>query len=264
MVAMRELFDEVYGQAGLDPEEAVRNSTRGPQRTRFYARAGFSATPDGFAITLDDKTVRTPSRKPLVAPSAELAAAIAAEWDAQRDIINPMTMPLTRLANSVIDAVGDNVVAVVEDIAKYFGTDLLFYRAGHPQELVAREAAAWDPVLFWAADSLGAHFILAEGIIHIRQPDAAIAAMRAVLPGDPWSVAAMHLVTTLTGSALLAVALLRGYLDADQVWAAAHVDEDWNIERWGVDEEVAHRRAGKLVDFRAAASVLKALAPPTG
>ncbi|CAN5167064.1 ATPase [soil metagenome] len=261
---MRELFDEAYGQGGLDPEEAVRSSTRGPQRKRFHTRAGFSAAGSDFAITLDDKTVRTPSRKPLIAPSAELAASIAAEWDAQIDFINPMTMPLTRLANSVIDAVDGNVDAVVEDIAKYFGTDLLFYRAGHPQELVAREAAAWDPLLFWAAQTFGAHFMLAEGIIHVRQPDAAIAAMRAELPTDPWTVAALHLVTTITGSALLAVALLRGRLDADQVWTAAHVDEDWNIDRWGVDEEVAHRRASKLVDFRAAAAVLKALAPPTG
>jgi chaperone required for assembly of F1-ATPase len=261
---MRELFDEAYGQGGLDPEEAVRTSTRGPQRKRFYTRAGFSETAGGFAITLDDKTVRTPSRKPLLAPSAEIAASIVAEWDAQQDIINPMTMPLTRLANSVIDAVGDNVDAVVEDIAKYFGTDLLFYRAGHPQELVAREADAWDPVLFWAAETFGAHFILAEGIIHVKQPEPAIAAVRAVLPSDPWIVAALHLVTTITGSALLAVALLRGRLDADQVWAAAHVDEDWNAERWGVDEEVAHRRAGRLVDFSASAAVIKALSPPIG
>jgi chaperone required for assembly of F1-ATPase len=261
---MRELFDEVYGQAGLDPEEAVRKSTRGPQRKRFHVAAGFDETPEGFAITLDGKTVRTPSRQPLTAPSRDIAAAIAAEWDAQQDFINPMTMPLTRLANSVIDAVGDNVAAVADDIAKYVGTDLLFYRAGHPEALVAREAKAWDPVLFWAAESLGAHFILAQGIIHVRQPDAAIAAVRAMLPSDPWRVAALHLVTTVTGSALLAVALLRGRLDADAVWAAAHVDEDWNIEQWGIDEEVAARRAAKQVDFRAAASVLRALTPNPG
>eukprot|EP01035_Chromulina_nebulosa_P050631 gene50631-68873_t len=105
---MRELFDEVYGQGGLDPEEAVRQSTRGPQRKRFHVQAGFSETPDGFAITLDGKSVRTPSRQLLVVPSSDIAAAIAAEWDAQTDLINPMTMPLTRLANSVIDAVASN------------------------------------------------------------------------------------------------------------------------------------------------------------
>jgi chaperone required for assembly of F1-ATPase len=172
-----------------------------------------------------------------------------------------MTMPLTRLANSVVNGVVDQVDAVAEDIAKYFGSDLLFYRAGYPEALVAREAEHWDPVLFWAADALGAHFILAEGIVHVRQPDAAIAAARAALPKDAWSVAALHVVTTLTGSALLALALLRGRLDPDQVWKAAHVDEDWNSEKWGVDEEVAARRAARLVDFRAAAGVLKALNP---
>jgi chaperone required for assembly of F1-ATPase len=256
---MRELFDEVSGKSPLDPEEAVRPTTRGPRRKRFYAHAGVVESPGGFAITLDDKPVRIPSGRALVAPIRVIADAIAAEWNAQNETIDPLTMPMTRLANSVVDAVVDRVEAVTADVAKYIGSDLLFYRAGHPEALVAREADLWDPVLFWAADSLGAHFILAEGIVHVRQPDSAMAAARAALPTDPWSIAALHVITTLTGSALLALALLRGVLDSDQVWAAAHVDEDWNMEKWGVDAEVAARRAVGLVDFRAAASVLKAL-----
>jgi len=261
---MRELFEEVFGQSPLDPQEAVRQSTRGPQRKRFYAAAGVSAAPEGFVITLDDKPVRTPSRRPLAAPSAEIAQAMAAEWDAQQDIINPTSMPLTRLANSVIDAVTDRVDAVADDVAKYFETDLLFYRAGHPEALVEREAAHWDPVLFWAADSLGAHFILAEGIVHVRQPDQAVAAARGALPKEPWSIAALHVLTTLTGSALLPLALMHGVLDEDQVWSAAHVDEDWNAEKWGVDPEVAARRTARLVDFKAAARLLRAVHQPTG
>ncbi len=261
---MRELFDEVSGKSPLDPEEAVRRTTRGPRRKRFYTNAGVVESPGGFAITLDDKPVRTPSGRALIAPTRAIADAIVAEWDAQQEIIDPVTMPITRLANSVVDAVVDRVEAVTEDVAKYLGSDLLFYRAGHPEALVAREAELWDPVLFWAADALGAHFILAEGVVHVRQPDSAIAAARAALPADPWSIAALHVVTTLTGSALLALALLRGVLDSDQVWAAAHVDEDWNMEKWGVDEEIAARRAARLVDFRAAASVLKALNPVVG
>jgi chaperone required for assembly of F1-ATPase len=261
---MRELFDEVFGQSPLDPEEAVRQSTRGPQRKRFYTTAGVASVADGFAITLDGKPVLTPSRRPLVAPTAGIAEAIAMEWAAQQDIINPMTMPLTRLANSVVDAVAGRVDAVANDAARYFETDLLFYRAGHPEALVQREARHWDPVLFWAADTLKAHFILAEGIVHVRQPDQAVAAARAALPSEPWSIAAFHVVTTLTGSALLALALLRGVLDEDQVWSAAHVDEDWNSEQWGVDGEVAARRAGRLVDFKAAAWVLKALGRRAG
>jgi chaperone required for assembly of F1-ATPase len=256
---MRELFDEVAGKSGLDPEEAVRRTTRGPQRKRFYAQADLTETPEGFAITLDGKQVRTPSGRPLVAPTRDIASGIAAEWNAQVENINPLTMPLTRFANTVGEAVVDRVDAVAEDVVKYLGSDLLFYRAGHPEALVAREAASWDPVLFWAAEALGAHFILAEGIVHVRQPDSAIAAARAALPADPWSIAALHVVTTLTGSALLALALKHEVLDADQVWAAAHVDEDWNAEKWGVDEEVAARRAARLVDFKAAAKVLKSL-----
>ncbi|WP_029584531.1 ATP12 family chaperone protein [Bradyrhizobium sp. URHD0069] len=258
---MRELFDEASGKSPLDPEEAVRRATRTPRRKRFYAKAGVVESPDGFAITLDDKPIRTPSGRSVVAPTREIADAIAAEWDAQQETIDPLTMPLTRFANSVVDAVVDRVDAVADDIAKYLGTDLLFYRAGHPEALVAREAAHWDPIVFWAANELGAHFILAEGIVHVRQPDAAIAAARAVFPSDPWSIAALHVITTVTGSALLALALLHGPRDPDQVWAAAHVDEDWNVEKWGVDEEVAARRAARLVDFRAAAQILRALNP---
>ena len=261
---MRELFDEAFGNSPLDPEEAVRRTTRGPRRKRFYAHAGVVEEPGGFAITLDGKPIRTPSGRQVAAPVREIADAIAAEWEAQKEFIDPLTMPLTRFANSVVDAVVDRVDAVTEDVAKYFQSDLLFYRAGHPQALVAREAEHWDPLLFWAADALGAHFILAEGIVHVRQPDSAVAAARAALPGDPWLIAALHVITTLTGSALLALALLRGVRDQDQVWTAAHVDEDWNIEKWGADEEVAARRAARLVDFRAAAGIVGALNPEAG
>jgi chaperone required for assembly of F1-ATPase len=261
---MRELFDEVAGKSPLDPEEMVRRGTRKDRRKRFYARAGVAESPDGFAVTLDDKPVRTPSGRALVAPNPEIAAAIAAEWEAQQEFISPLTMPLTRFANSVADAVAGRVEAVAADIAKYFESDLLFYRAGHPDGLVAREAAHWDPVLFWAAQTLGAHFILAEGIVHVRQPEAAVAAARRALPDDPWSVAALHVITTSTGSALLALALFKGLLDPEQVWTAAFVDEDWNIAQWGVDEEVAARRAARLVDFSAAARILKALNPADG
>lgn len=261
---MRELFEEVAGQSPLDPEEVVRRTTRTPKRKRFYASAGAIEGKDGFVITLDDKPIRTPSGRQVTVPVRAIADAIVAEWEAQQEFIDPLTMPMTRFANSVVDAVVDRVEAVTDDMAKYFGSDLLFYRAGHPEALVAREAAHWDPLLFWAADTLSAHFILAEGIVHVRQPESAIAAARAALPNDPWSIAALHVITTLTGSALLALALLRGVVNPDQAWAAAHVDEDWNIEKWGVDEEVAAKRAARLVDFRAAARILEALNPALG
>jgi chaperone required for assembly of F1-ATPase len=258
---MRELFDEVAGQSPLDPQEAARRGARTPRRKRFYARADVIAADSGFAITLDGKPIRTPSGRIITAPSREIAEAIAGEWDAQQEMIDPLTMPMTRFANSVVEAVVDRVDDVIADIAKYFSSDLLFYRAGHPEGLVARESAHWDGVLFWAAETLGAHFILAQGIVHVRQPDSAIAAARAALPTDPWVIAAMHVVTTMTGSALLALALLHGAREPDEVWAAAHVEEDWNAEQWGVDEEAASRRAARLVDFQAATRILRVLKP---
>ena len=256
---MRELFDEVAGQSPLDPHESSRQSARTPERKKFYAAAGVSETPEGFAITLDGKTIRTPGRRVLAAPARSLADIIAAEWDAQKDTIDPVSMPMTRLANSTIDGVAENLDAVADDIAKYFGSDLLFYRASFPEALVEKQSEHWDPVLRWAADDLGAHFILTEGIMHVAQPDRAIASARAALPKDAWNIAALHVATTLTGSALLALALKLKARDEQQVWMAAHVDEDWNGQQWGQDEEVAARRAARLRDFEAAAKVLKAL-----
>jgi chaperone required for assembly of F1-ATPase len=256
---MRELFDEVAGQSPLDPQEAVRRATRAPLRRRFYASTGVAGTEGSFAVMLDGKPIKTPSGRVVAMPSRVIAEAVAADWEAQKETIDPLTMPMTRFANSVVDAVNDRVDTVRDDIAKYFATDLLFYRAGHPEALVAREAQHWDGVLFWAADTLGAHFILAQGIMHVSQPEQAIAAARDALPHDPWSVAAFHVVTTLTGSALLALALHQGARDPDQVWTAAHVDEDFNAEQWGDDEEVTARRAARRLDFDAAVAILSAL-----
>ena len=258
---MRELFDDVAGQSPLVPQERARQAARAPLRKRFYTNVGVAEADGGFAVTLDGKPIRTPSGRQVVIPARELADAVASEWADQKETLDPVSMPLTRLANSVVEGVIDRVALVSDDLAKYFQSDLLFYRAGHPEALVTREAEHWDPVLFWAADTLGAHFILSEGIMHVRQPDQAIEAACAALPADPWSIAALHVITTLTGSALLALAVLHGVRDADQVWAAAHVDEDWNADQWGVDEEAAGRRAARLKDFNAAVAVLQAVTP---
>ncbi|CCE07109.1 conserved hypothetical protein [Bradyrhizobium sp. STM 3843] len=257
---MRELFDEVAGQSPLDPQEKAREAMRGPQRKRFYKQAGVKeAEGGGYAVTLDDRPIRTPSGQIVVIPVKGLAEAVAAEWQAQGETLNPLTMPLTRFANSVMEGVVGRTDLVRDDIAKYLRSDLLFYRASHPDALVRREAQHWDPVLDWARDTLAAHFMMAEGVMHVAQPDAAVAAAHAALPRDAWRIAAAHVVTTITGSALLALALVHGVRDADQVWAAAHVDEDWNAEQWGADEEALARRAARKVDFRAAADILQAL-----
>jgi chaperone required for assembly of F1-ATPase len=197
-----------------------------------------------------------------------LALAIAAEWNAQAETIDPARMPLTRLANAVIDAVADQAQAVAEEVAKYLGSDLLCYRADAPEGLVERQARAWDPVLAWAAEALGARFVLAQGVAHVAQPREAIAAARAGIPADPsslkepsslkkiWRLGAVASITALTGSGLLALALAHRAIEADAAWAAAHVDEDWQMAQWGRDQHVLERRAFHFAEFQAATKVL--------
>lgn len=255
---MRDIFEEGLGPSPLDPDESVRRSSRGARLKRFYKEVTVGEGPEGFAVLLDGKPVKTPSRRPLAAPGRLIAEALAAEWAAQGEWVDPATMPVTRLANSIIEGVADQVEAVAADIAKFFETDLLFYRADGPDGLVKRQGTQWDPVLDWMRDELGARFMLAEGIRYVPQAEAATRAARAALPRDPWTVGALHSVTTLTGSALLALALLRGFRDADAIWQAAHVDEDWNFETWGRDEIALERRAARRAEFDAAALVLGA------
>jgi chaperone required for assembly of F1-ATPase len=210
-------------------------------------------------VTLDGKPVRTPAGRALAAPTPSLAQAIANEWQAQREFIDPATMPLTRLANAIIDGVAERPAPVVAEIERYLASDLLFYRASAPQRLRERQAALWDPFLAWARDALGADFKLGEGVVHVVQPETALRSGAAAMPSDPWLIGALHTVTTLTGSALIALALLRGAVTAEAAWQAAHVDEDWNMEQWGRDELALERRAFRLAEFQAAATVLRAL-----
>jgi chaperone required for assembly of F1-ATPase len=254
---MRELFG--LGESE-DPVEAARRSTRRPLRRRFYDKVAVVPVPEGFAVALDRKPVRTPAGRPLEAPRRELAEGIAAEWEGQRDAIDPAAMPLTRLANAIIDGVASSAAAVAAEIGKYLASDLLLFRAGSPPALRVRQSSHWDPILAWARETLGADFVLGEGVVHVSQPAAALAAGRAAIPGDPWRLGAIHVATTLTGSALLALALSQGRLSADEAWQAAHVDEDWNMEQWGRDELALERRAFRLAEFQAAAAVLALLA----
>ena len=223
---------------------------------RFYETAATAAVADGYAVRLDDKPIRTPARRMLAAPTLALAEAIAAEWQAQKDVIDPAKMPLTRLANAIIDGVADAPQPVAAEIAKYLASDLLLYRAGAPPGLVERQAHHWDPILAWARQALGADFKLGEGVVHVAQPEAALAAARAAIPLEPWRLGAVHAMTTLTGSALIALAMARGALSADAAWQAAHVDEDWNMAQWGRDEMAATRREFRFAEFQAAATVL--------
>jgi chaperone required for assembly of F1-ATPase len=250
---MRELFEITPPD---DPIEATRRSMRIALPRRLYATATIAALAGGYAVRLDDKPVRTPARRVLAAPTLALAEAIAAEWRAQKDVIDPAKMPLTRLANAIIDGVTDAPLPVAEEIAKYLASDLTFYRAGSPQGLVERQTYHWDPILDWARQTLDADFKLGEGVVYVAQPQAALAAGRAAIPEEPWRLGAVHVVTTLTGSALIALAMARGALAADAAWQAAHVDEDWNMAQWGSDEMAMARRDFRLAEFQAAATTL--------
>ena len=256
---MREIFTEIFENQPLDPMESARRGARPQLRKRFYGHAHVAEAGEGgdAEILLDGKHVKTPARRVLTAPTRALAEAIAAEWDAQKDVIDPAHMPLTRLANAAIDAVADAPIPVAEEIAEYLGTDLLCYRADAPVGLVEMQALAWDPVLAWAREQFGARFVLAQGVVHVPQPREAIAAVCAAIPGEPWRLAAVSSITTLTGSALLALALAHDALDAEAAWAAAHVDEDWQMSQWGKDDLALERRAFREAEFRAAVTVLK-------
>jgi chaperone required for assembly of F1-ATPase len=228
---------------------------------RFYKDVTIKDEEGGAAsLLLDGKPVRTPGKALLAMPKRALAEAAAEEWRAQQDRIDPSTMPLTKLANSAIDGVRGREQTVIDDILKYAGSDLLCYRAEGPKGLVASQTKHWDPVLAWAKSTLDVPLNLAEGVVHVAQPQASLERIRRALADlDPFSLAALHVMTTLTGSALIALAVLRGRLTPEQAWQAAHVDEDFQISQWGEDAEAAHRRANSRRDFDAAARVLETL-----
>jgi chaperone required for assembly of F1-ATPase len=248
--------DDANGKKKSGPQ--IKDSLRAPLPKRFYKAAEVGARDGGFAILLDGRGVKTPGKRDLIAPTRDMADAIAAEWNAQGERIDPASMPLTRLVNTAIDAVSQRKAEVAEDIVAFAGSDLTCYRAEAPATLVQRQAEAWDPVLAWARQDLGAGFRVRTGMMPIEQTPEALEAVRAALSGlDALTLAALHVLTTITGSALLALAHLRGRLTADQAWAAATVDETWQIEQWGRDAEADALAALKRAEFSAASLCLR-------
>lgn len=241
-----------------DPSGRPSAATSGRFLRRFYKEASIGPHEAGFALLLDGRAAKTPAGNPLAVGSRRLAEALAAEWAAQGERLDPATMPLTRIVNSAIDGVSREMDAVRADIVRHAGSDLVCYRAEGPEGLVARQEAAWAPLLAIAREALGARFVLAEGVMHVEQrPETVAAVARALQLYDAISLAAIHVVTTLTGSALIALALARHRISADEAWAAAHVDEDWQMRQWGEDEQALARRAARRRDFDAAAFILR-------
>jgi chaperone required for assembly of F1-ATPase len=231
----------------------------GPQR-RFWQTATVRPEPDGFAIALDARLLRTPAGAPLVLPTEARAVAIAAEWAALDTEIRPERLPFTRSANSAIDRVIPHCAAVVDAIAAYGETDLLCYRAATPAALADRQAAAWDPWLAWARRELGAPLIAVEGVMPRPQPPASLAALRAVVAEhDAFGLAGLGELVALSGSLILGLAVARGAIGVDAAWTLSRLDAEWQAEQWGADAEAVSAAAQIAADFRQAAQFLTLL-----
>jgi len=217
---------------------------------RFFDTVSFSEEPQGFTILLDDRQVRTPARAGLCVASRALAEELVREWDAQKEHIDPAAMPMTKRANTALDRVRGREEDVVREIVDYAGSDLLCYRAGDPEELVKLQSEHWDRVLVWVKQDLNIEFLAEQGISHFAQPRQSLDQIRSVfILKSFFELTSLHTMTTLTGSALLALAHAHGYLSADELWTAANVDEDWQISKWGEDTEAVARRIIRRVEL---------------
>lgn len=227
---------------------------------RFWKQTGVAKTEAGWTVTLDGRPLRTPAKAPFAVPTRAYAEACAAEWEAQTEAVKPETMPLTRSANAAIDKVAQQFDEVAALLAAYGETDLLCYRAEGPERLAGRQAEAWDPLLDWAAATLGARLVPTAGIVHRPQDRAALdrlgAAVRAF---DPYALAAFHDLVALSGSLVIGFAAARGLAAPEELWTVSRIDEDWQAEQWGLDEEAAEQAAHKREAFLKAAHIFSLL-----
>jgi chaperone required for assembly of F1-ATPase len=257
-------MDSKDGLSDPDPVRRAQIQSKLPLPKRFYKVAAVAERDGTFTVELDGRAVKTPARQNLSLPTRVAAQLIADEFSAQEKEIDPARMPATRLANTAIDGIVNDPQAVLEDVLRFASTDMLCYRAGSPERLVQRQAELWDPVIDWAASALGARFVLAEGVMHVEQPREALGAFSVHLGAfsDPFAIAALHTITTLTGSAILALAVAKNEVSGTEAWKLAHVDEDWTNEHWGEDAEAAARRAVRQREMMAAVDILNSLANP--
>jgi chaperone required for assembly of F1-ATPase len=228
---------------------------------RFYKDVAVCNEPTGATVLLDGRPVKTPAARALLAPTRALAEAIAEEWRAQADVVAPDTMPLTKALNTALDRIGTHRNAVVDALAKYAETDLICYRATHPEELVRRQAAAWDPWLDWAADRFGARLAETAGVTHVAQEPEALARLRAAVAAhDEHGLMVLHAGITITGSAVLGLAFAARAIGADQAFALSQVDEIFQVEHWGRDAEAEDVRARRLAELKTAERYLNLVA----
>lgn len=228
---------------------------------RFYKEVDVARLEDGYAVTLDGRQVRTPGHKlPIVVPALSIAQTLASEWAAQGEFIDPATMPMVRLINSAVEGGADKIPEFRAEIGKFVAGDLLLYRADSPQELVAEQEREWDGALVAIARKFDVAFQPTIGILHQPQPPETLRKLEEAIANEGlFSLIGMLSITGLTGSGILAIAHRFGLLTPDQVWTAAHVDEDHQIRLWGEDEEASERRAKRHVEFDVAVAVVEAL-----
>lgn len=217
---------------------------------RFWKAAEAQPEEGGWTVRLDGRPVRTPAKAPLILPTRAMAEASAAEWQSQDEVVKPLTMPVTRSANAAIDKTAHQHGEVAQMVAAYGDSDLLCYRADGPAELVQRQAEAWDPLLDWAARDLGARLEPRTGIMHAPQSAASLEALAAqVAAMDAFALTAFHDLVSLSGSLIIGFAAARGAWEPEALWELSRLDETWQAEQWGVDEEAAEMAAIKRGDF---------------
>lgn len=243
-----------------DPMTTAQSAARPALPRRFYEAVSVAACDEGYAVLLDGRELRTPARHRLVLPTAELAEAVAGEWRGQGERIDPSTMPVTRIVNSALDGVALVREEVAADIVRFADSDLVCYRAEGPEELVSAQSARWDPIVRWAREALSVRLVLGEGVMHVAQHhETAETIAGAVCRYGTLGLAALHVMTTLTGSCVIALAVAEGELSPEEAWAAAHVDEDWQNALWGVDAEAAARREMRWREMAAAGRIVALL-----
>lgn len=251
------------GPAKAKAPTIAGDALRAPLQKRFYTAVAVAERDGAFAVTLDGRGIKTPAKRALAAPTEALAAAVAAEWEAQANHVDPSTMPLTRLLNSALDGVVEHAGDVAAHIAGFASSDLLCYRAETPAGLARRQAEAWDPILDWARETLGAELRVVAGLMPVEQPAEALRAVTRRVEGqDALTLAALHVMTTISGSALIALAHAEDALTLEKAWAAATVDETWQSEQWGRDAEAEAFAARRFADFAAASRCLRLLRSP--
>ena len=207
---------------------------------RFWKAVDVKQDDAGYSVALDGRLVRTPAKSPLLLPTAQMAQAVAAEWEAQTDKIDPLSMPYTRAANAATDKVTHQFDEVADMLASYGDTDLICYRASDPKELVERQNKQWDPLVDWSATDLKAPLQVYVGVMHAPQPEASKIRLRALVDAfDPFQLTAFHDLVSLSGSLIIGFAVVHGYDTPQALWDVSRIDEDWQIQQWGEDEEAA-------------------------